>query len=526
MVTWTGPGVWHHRLRGRAVWQTVLCAAGALGFCALLTLNAGGYRYGASDQAFYVPVVLDQIEPALFPHDSELIDAQDRLLFFDDWFAPIVQWTGVSLSVAFLVGQILTLLVLYGALIGIGRTVYRSWWTVSGLLVLMTIRHRIPHTGVNSVEGYFHPRMLAFAVGLSATALYLSGRIRPALVVLGVAILVHPTIGFWFAILVVGASVVHGDIAPKALLGWAVVAMAVGVWALGDVLRDQLVFMDATWLRVLAFKDYLVVAGWPLAAWLSNLAITAVVFALYRYRRSLGVTTEREGALVAGCGLLLCVFLLSAPLSIAGVALAVQLQVNRVFWLIDVVGVVLFGWLLFESPPPARRPLARVGIPPRRGLVVIVALLAVCRGGYRGFVERPDRPVIQVGLADNDWNELMAWAATQPVDTHFLADPGHAGRYGTSVRVASGRDVYLELIKDSALAIYSSAIAHRVGLRIDDIGDFERLTADRAGELASLYEIDFLITEQRIDLPVAKTAGPLIAYELRRRDPVTVETGR
>ena len=43
----------------------------------------------------------------------------------------------------------------------------------------------------------------------------------------------------------------------------------------------------------------------------------------------------------------------------------------------------------------------------------------------------------------------------------------------SAVRAASGRDVYLELIKDSALAIYSSDIARPVAQRIDDIGDFE-----------------------------------------------------
>ena len=58
---------------------------------------------------------------------------------------------------------------------------------IGGLLVAVTLRHRIPHTGANSVEGYFHPRLLAFAVGVSALALFLSGRTRWAFVVVGLA---------------------------------------------------------------------------------------------------------------------------------------------------------------------------------------------------------------------------------------------------------------------------------------------------------------------------------------------------
>ena len=71
--------------------RSLLLAVGAVVFWALVTLNSGGYRYGVSDQAFYIPVVLEQITPGLFPHDADLINAQDRFFVFDDWFAPIVR---------------------------------------------------------------------------------------------------------------------------------------------------------------------------------------------------------------------------------------------------------------------------------------------------------------------------------------------------------------------------------------------------------------------------------------------------
>lgn len=486
-----------------------------MAFAALVTLNAGGYQYGVSDQAFYIPVVLEQMAPELFPHDRSLIAAQDRFLLFDDWFAPLVQMTGVSLPLAFLVSQAVTLLILYAAIIGVGRALYRSWWAVGGLLVLMTIRHRIPHTGANSVEGYFHPRMLSFGVGLAAVAFYLHGRVRTAFAAVAVAMLVHPTIGGWYAVLLVGAAVIQGDLSRRTLLIGGVTVVGVAAATLGGALLDQLVLMDAIWLEVLRLKDYLVVAGWPFAAWPSNLAITAFVFVVHRYRRSLGLASAREGSVVAGCGLLLAVFLLSAPLSYAGVALAVQLQVNRVFWLIDAVAVVLFAWLLLEAP--WRRVVGNVvtAPAPRRAFVVVIMLLAMWRGGYRGFVERPERPVLTVDLADSDWHLLMRWAGTLPVGTHFLADPTHAARYGTSVRVAGRRDVFLELVKDSALAIYSSEVAARVAERMEEIGDFASLTEGRAEELARRYDLDYLITEQPLALPVVQQAGPIVVYSLR-----------
>ncbi len=513
--------------------RPLLLAAGAAVFCTLLTINSGGYRYGVSDQAFYIPVLLDQMTPELFPHDSVLIAAQDTFFLFDDWFAWLVQLTGISLPLAFLGGFLVTLALLYAAIVGMGRLLHRTWWTVGGFVALMTARHQIPHTAVNTVEGYFHPRMLAFAIGLSATALFLAGRSRAALLVAVLALLAHPTTGLWFVLLIAAAAVASDQPATRPLLAWGGAAAVGVVLAVAVPLRDQLAPMDATWRQVLEMKRYLVVPGWGVTAWLSNLAIAAFTFALYAYRHALGVATRREGALIVGCGLLFGLFLVSAPFSYAGIALAVQLQFNRVFWLLDVVGVAYLAWLLVESPlnirhishirhirriRRIRRPVEVTGWRPRQAVVVVLLLLSLWRGGYRVLVERGGQPIVQVQLAETEWHDVMRWASMQPVGTHFLADPGHAGRYGVSVRAASGRDVYLELIKDTGIAIYSSDIAHRIARRVSDIGDFERLTAERARALAERYAIDFLITERPLDLPVAHRTGPFMVYDLGGAD--------
>ena len=52
-------------------------------FAIVGTANSGGYRYGVSDQAFYIPVVVRALEPAAFPRDAPLIDAQGHLMLSD-----------------------------------------------------------------------------------------------------------------------------------------------------------------------------------------------------------------------------------------------------------------------------------------------------------------------------------------------------------------------------------------------------------------------------------------------------------
>jgi hypothetical protein len=89
------------------------------------------------------------------------------------------------------------------------------------------------------------------------------------------------------------------------------------------------------------------------------------------------------------------------------------------------------------------------------------------------------------------------------------------GTNGTSVRETATRDVLLEDEQDSALAIYTRDVAHRVVERAAALGDFTTLTPDRAGELAAKYDLDYLVTEARLDLPVAYENSQFRVYALK-----------
>ena len=491
----------------------ILLIAGAAVFCVLVLLNVGGYRYGVSDQAFYVPMVLQGLEPDLYPHDTRLMEAQDRFFALDDWLAPILRLTGMSVPTAFLGAYLLSLLLLYGAAVAIGRTLYRTWWAVGGLVVGLALRHRILDTAVNTLESYFHPRLLAFAMGLVAVALFLRQRTWGALFLVGLSIFVHPTTATWFVVWILTAALVADRDNRRPLTAVAFAVAAIGVLAAVGPLRSQLAIMDDTWLRVLATKDYLIPTEWPPSTWVVQFVAPTLIAAVYQYRRSLGLASDRETGLVVGGGVLLLLFLASVPLSAAKVALAVQLQLNRIFWLLDVFASCYLGWLLFESPIRDRR-----AIPPavvvRRTVVVIIAMLAIGRGSYVMLIERAGQPLVQPHLAETDWNRVMAWAADQPIGTNFLADPGHAWRYGTSLRAASGRDVYLEEIKDIGIAIYSREAAHDIAQRITDLGDFNTLEPDHARDLARRYDLDYLITKREVALPLTRRFGPFGVYDL------------
>jgi len=97
-----------------------------------------------------------------------------------------------------------------------------------------------------------------------------------------------------------------------------------------------------------------------------------------------------------------------------------------------------------------------------------------------------------------------------------LVDPGHAWRYGTSVRAAAHRDVFLEEVKDAALAIYSRSVAIRVTDRIRAVGNFQTMTESHAQELAVRYDLDYLVSDRQLALPPVFRAGRFVVYQLGR----------
>jgi hypothetical protein len=487
--------------------EALAYTAGALVFNIVAILNCGGYRYGAGDQAFYVPAVVQHLDPTLFPRDRSILHVQDRLMFYDDAFAFISRAIGARVPVLFFSGYLAGIVLLFGAAVAIGRTLYRSWWSVAALAALLTLRHRITQTGANSLEAYFQPRMLAFAVGAWAIAAYLRGKGTGALVLLVVAFALHPTTAVWFAVLIVTAlafSEARWRV-PAALV--AAGCAAVAVWAIAaGPLQGHLTRIDPLWASALEGKDYIFPSDWNASFWIVNFSYLIVAALILRIRMRRGVAQRAEIGLVAGGAALVLVFLVSWPLMAMRVALAVQLQTSRVFWMLDFLAAVYIAWLFAEGPRTAAARKVAVG--------ALVAV-AIARGVFVWHVEHAGTPLVQIDLPQNTWTTAMHWIAQTPSDTHVLVDPGHAWKYGTSVRVAAQRDVYLEEVKDLALALYSRNVAVQALARIKDAANLETMSPDELRELGARYDLDYFVAERTVDLPVAYRNERFRIYSLK-----------
>jgi len=481
-------------------------------FALLATLNAGGYRYGASDQAFYIPAILHQLDPALYPRDWPMIGAQGRYFLLDELLAGVVRTTGLSLPSLFLAAQAATLLALFAGAVGLGRAVLVSPWATTAWIAALTLRHRIAGTGVNTLEGYFHPRVLVCGLGLVSLALLLRGRPWWAMALAATSGALHPTTAACFVAIIAVAVVVTTPAArrPLATLAASAVALAMlRAWR-GHPIFDVTV-MDPDWRALVATKDYTFPTTWSADIWMLNLAGPVILVGATIARRRAGLLTAAERGLVAGTLLLVAGFVASLPFIAAGVALAVQLQTSRVLWPVELIATLYAVWWLADAPAARqRRPWAAAA------LAAVLVVAAVARGIYVGVLEHPDRPTLAVDLPADAWTRALTWMADHtPTDAYVLADPGHAWKFGTAVRIGARRDVYLEEVKDVAMAMYSRDAARRVRARIDAVAGFDGLDEAAVAALATREGLTVLITERPFTLPVLHAEGVVRVYRLR-----------
>jgi len=500
--------------------------AGFLAFLILATANGAGYRYGVSDGAAYVPAVMLAENPAAFPRDAPLIRTQGQFFVVDEVLALIGRVTGASMESRFLAAYLVAVAVVWIGVIWIGSALYgreaprpersaphlTGLWLTIALAAVVTLRHHIPRTSTNSLEPYFHPRLLAFGLGIIAVAAFLRHRNVMALALVGLAAICHGTTALWFAI-VIGTSLMVVDRRWRVpgLVGGAV-TLAMLVWAMtAGPLRMAASSMDATWIDALGGRNFIFANEWPLWAWAANVGLLGALWVAHYVRLRRGTASARDAGLVWGATALVALFLVTLPLVTAHVALAVQFQFSRVFWVVDFLAAL---YVLAAAGEALRRTRVLT-------LAVVLLTASVARATYIMWSEHPERRLFQVSLVSSPWMDAMHWIASQPLNVHVVAAPDHAFKYGVSVRVAACRDVLLEDDKDSAVAMYSRPIAERVVERRKALADFSSLTPASALELATRFGVDYLVTEAALPLREVYRNAQLRIYALKPAGPVS-----
>jgi len=174
---------------------------------------------------------------------------------------------------------------------------------------------------------------------------------------------------------------------------------------------------------------------------------------------------------------------------------------------LDLLATIYIVWAIAEG---RRDPVARRASLTAAALVV----LSLARGAYVMQVEFPDRPLFAPAVR-GDWGRIAAWMRSTPKDSSWLADPLHAALYGTSLRMAAARDVFVEGTKDAAIGMYDRGVALRTRDRLQRVALFTEMSADQLRDVGRDYQLDYLISEAEMPMPLIYQSGLIRVYRLR-----------
>ena len=437
-----------------------------------------------------------------FRATPSLIDAQGRLMLSDEVIASVARLTSLPLEAIFFAGYLLSVALIWVALVLIGRRLSATPWVDVALLAALTLRHRIPRTSANSFEPYFHPRMLAFGVGLLAVASLFAAGCGSAIALVGGRggdSCHHRAV----VLVLIGVALVVLEPALRRLaLAAAMAAAVVGAWAL-----------IAGPLRTSGDTD-----GWGVACkrWrprtrcLPRMASVGVDRQSRRCSRSVGGprprqssgrATVEDGALVWGATALVGVFLFTLPLVVAHwrSPCSCRSRACSGWWMWSRRSICSRCLSIGGSPEPSRSRWYRLRLARRvhharrasRSRIVLDAPGGVAVGGRHALAVAATgcHPCARRSRARVEIRHEC------PCVRHARCFPGGCERFGDCDLLARGR--------------------HRVVERATALGDFTTITPDRARALATKYDLNYLVTEGRVDLPIAYENSQFRIYVLR-----------
>jgi hypothetical protein len=478
-----------------------------------------GYHPGFEDDGVYLTAIKADLNPALYPHDSDFFRLQMQASVFDKGMADFVRWTAIPLAWSELLWQFAALFLILWACRRIAAQIFErasaQWAAVAMVAAVLSLP--VAGTALGIADQHLHPRNLATALILWAVAWILEGRrgegrrgkdqrwrAVPALLM---ALVLHPimaTLGISFSVFLSLALLKKVPVRARVAEGTAAAAIPLG-WVFAPA--------NPSWRLALASKSYYSLYRWTWYEWVGALAPLSLFWLLWR------VTAERDrGALEERS---------QSPLrnpfegneptpALSGSEFSGRERLAR-------FSLAVFGYGVFQLVVAvallAPQSLVRLEpFQPMRFLHLVYIFMALVGGGLLGefllkqhfwrwavflLVFNGGMFFAQWELIDegahlelpgittpNPWLQAFGWIrGNTPENAYFALDPNYLAAPGEGFhgfRALAERSQLADWIKDTSVVTEVPSLAPRwrsqqlaqTGWNHFQLGDFERLKAE------------------------------------------------
>jgi hypothetical protein len=452
-----------------------------LAFLAAAGLLIAGYHPGAEDDGVYLAAIKHDLNPALFPHDSEFFAVQLQATIFDKMVAASVRATHLPLGWAIFAWHYLAIFLVLLGCWRISRRCfkeeYAQWAAVTMVTVLLTLP--VAGSALYLVDQNLHPRALATAAILAAIVATLDHKYLLTAALLLFAALIHPimaSFGVSFCIFLAWRQ-------PSPGLG----SVALAVTPLGWIFEPT----SNAWRAAANTRDYYFLSRWQWYEWLGVLAPLAILWWFRRIgqreRATMFVHVTSRLALYGLFQLIVAVAMM-LPQSLER---ARPLQPMRYLHLFYVIFVVLAGGLAGQQFLRTRW---------MRWLLLFGPLAAVMFFAQRQTY--PTSPHLEwPGSAPrNSWLQAFAWVREHtPSNSYFAAGADYMRRPGEDYhgfRALAERSVLADAAKDSAVATQVPRLAPRWQDEVEAQRGWEHFDVNDFARLKARFGVDWVLIER------------------------------
>ena len=444
----------------------------------LLAFVVMGYHPGLEDDSFYLAAIKWDLNPALFPHDSDFFRLQFQATIFDRLIAFSARLTHLPVLWDVLLWQGLGIfLILFGCW-RIARRCFAlpeaQWGAVALIAVLLTLP--VPGIAINLADQYLHPRTLATAAILAAIVAVIDRKCWLAALLLAVAFTIHAIMacfGISFCVFLAWTLRKAKTAKPSAIPPVAALLIPLG-WLFEPA-------SDA-WRQAAATRSFLFLARWHWYEWLGVFAPLVLLFVFRRFAPS-GVLPSDGSALLPLTSALIYYGIFQ---TVAGLAIMLPPSLERLrpfepmryLHLLYLLFFLIVGGLLGSHVLKRHR---------YRWALLFIPLSIGMFCGQRKMYSESSHLELPFTTPANGWLRAFDWIRLYtPNDNLFAIDPHYEALPGEDYhgfRALAERSVLADYEKDAGMVMRVPSLAPRWvkevtalnGWRNFRTADFERL---------------------------------------------------
>jgi len=462
----------NHPILRNALILAVLAACGLL---------IAGYHPGAEDDGVYLSAIMRDLNPALYPHDSDFFAVQLQATIFDKVMAASVRLTHAPLGWVIFAWHYLTI---YLVLLGCWRLsrrmfseTYAHWASTALVAVLLTLP--VAGSALYIVDQNLHPRAMATAAILAAIVATLDRKFALPIALLILAALLHPimaTFGISLCIFLAWRPPMIGTRA-------SILALA----PLGWIFEPT----SPAWRVAANTRDYYFLGRWEWYDWLGVFAPFAILWWFRRVGQRDHATMQvhvTSRLMAFGIFQLIVAIALMLPHSLERIR---PLQPMRYLHLFYLIFIILSGGLL------GQKLLRHHWL---RWAVVFIPLAAGMLFAQRETYPSSAHLEWPGSTSKNPWLQAFAWIRENtPPDAYFAAGPDYMRRPANdyhSFRALAERSVLADSVKDSAVATQVPRLSQRWLEEVEAQRGWEHFTSSDYARLKARFGINWVLIER------------------------------